>query len=124
MWWRRFSSLPSLPCGISGGPAKLVKSACAQSVPSKVVVIPQSAIAIDQTGPYVFVVGENNAVEQRRLKLGTGREGFAVVQDGDVPALLRGSVFVPNPFTQVADVSAFAERPTPQSTSCSIVTLK
>ncbi len=51
----------------------------------KVVVIPQSAIAIDQTGPYVFVVGENNAVEQRRLKLGTGREGFAVVEDGVKP---------------------------------------
>src|SRR5207245_892109 len=51
----------------------------------KVVVIPQSAIAIDQTGPYVFVVGENNAIEQRRLKLGTGREGFAVVEDGVKP---------------------------------------
>ena len=34
----------------------------------KVVVIPQSAIAIDQTGPYVFVVGEDNKVEQRRLQ--------------------------------------------------------
>jgi membrane fusion protein, multidrug efflux system len=51
----------------------------------KVVVIPQSAIAIDQTGPYVFVVGENNTVEQRRLKLGTGREGLAVVEDGVKP---------------------------------------
>src|SRR5712671_4902673 len=51
----------------------------------KVVVIPQSAIAIDQTGPYVFVVGENNTVEQRRLKLGTNREGLAVVEDGIKP---------------------------------------
>jgi len=51
----------------------------------KVVVIPQSAIAIDQTGPYVFVVGENNTVEQRRLKLGTNREGLAVVEDGVKP---------------------------------------
>jgi membrane fusion protein (multidrug efflux system) len=51
----------------------------------KVVVIPQSAIAIDQTGPYVFVVGENNTVEQRRLKLGTGREGLAVVAEGIKP---------------------------------------
>jgi membrane fusion protein (multidrug efflux system) len=49
------------------------------------VVIPQSAIAIDQTGPYVFVVGENNTVEQRRLKLGTGREGLAVVAEGIKP---------------------------------------
>src|SRR5712691_2582790 len=51
----------------------------------KVVVIPQSALAIDQTGPYVFVVGENDTVEQHRLKLGTGREGLAVVQEGIKP---------------------------------------
>jgi len=51
----------------------------------KVLVVPQSAIAIDQTGPYVFVVGENNTVEQRRLKLGTNREGLAVVEDGVKP---------------------------------------
>src|ERR1700730_7984003 len=51
----------------------------------KVVVIPQSALAIDQIGPYVFVVGENNTVEQRRLQLGTNREGLAVVEDGVKP---------------------------------------
>jgi membrane fusion protein, multidrug efflux system len=51
----------------------------------KVLVIPQSAIATDQTGPYVFVVGENNTVEQRRLKLGANREGLAVVEDGVKP---------------------------------------
>jgi membrane fusion protein, multidrug efflux system len=48
----------------------------------KVVVIPQSAIAIDQTGPYVFVVGQDDKIEQRRLRLGTGREGLAVVEEG------------------------------------------
>src|SRR6266446_1004583 len=36
----------------------------------KVVVIPQSAVAIDQTGSYVFVVGNDNIVEQRRVRLG------------------------------------------------------
>jgi membrane fusion protein (multidrug efflux system) len=51
----------------------------------KVVVIPQSAIAIDQTGPYVFVVGQDDKVEQRRLRLGTGREGLAVVEEGLKP---------------------------------------
>src|SRR5882762_5429052 len=51
----------------------------------KVVVIPQSAVAIDQTGPYVFVVGEDNKVEQRRLRLGARREGLAVVEDGIKP---------------------------------------
>ena len=51
----------------------------------KVVVIPQSAIAIDQTGPYVFVVGQDDKVEQRRVRLGTEREGLAVVDEGIKP---------------------------------------
>jgi membrane fusion protein (multidrug efflux system) len=51
----------------------------------KVLVIPESAIAIDQSGPYVFVVGEGNKVEQRRLRLGTRREGLAVVDEGLEP---------------------------------------
>jgi membrane fusion protein (multidrug efflux system) len=48
----------------------------------EVVVIPQSAVAIDQTGPYVFVIGEENKVEQRRVRLGKDREGLAVVEEG------------------------------------------
>ena len=51
----------------------------------KVVVSPQSAIAIDQTGSYVFVVGQDDKVEQRRLRVGTQREGLAVVQEGIEP---------------------------------------
>src|ERR1700752_777907 len=48
----------------------------------KVTVIPQSAVAIDQTGSYVFVVGQDNKVEQRRVHLGAEREGLAVVDQG------------------------------------------
>jgi membrane fusion protein (multidrug efflux system) len=48
----------------------------------KVIVIPQSAIAIDQTGSYVFVVGQDDKAEQRRVRLGTSRNGFAVVEEG------------------------------------------
>ena len=48
----------------------------------KVVVIPQSATAVDQSGSYVFVVGQDNKVEQRRVSLGTVRDGFAVVNEG------------------------------------------
>jgi len=48
----------------------------------QVVVIPQSAVAIDQTGSYVFVVGQDNKVEQRRVRLGTDRNGLAVVEEG------------------------------------------
>jgi membrane fusion protein (multidrug efflux system) len=51
----------------------------------KVVVIPESAIAMDQTGPYVFVVDQDDKVGQRRLHLGAGREGLAVVDEGLQP---------------------------------------
>jgi membrane fusion protein (multidrug efflux system) len=51
----------------------------------EVVVVPESAVAIDQTGPYVFVVGEDDKAEQRRLRLGARREGLAVVEDGIKP---------------------------------------
>jgi len=51
----------------------------------QVVVIPQSAIAIDQTGSYVFVVGQDDKVEQRRVRLGAEREGLAVVDQGVEP---------------------------------------
>jgi membrane fusion protein, multidrug efflux system len=51
----------------------------------KVVVIPQSAVAIDQTGPYVFVVGQDNKVEQRHVHLGADREGLAIVDEGVEP---------------------------------------
>src|SRR5689334_12055440 len=51
----------------------------------KALVIPESAIAIDQTGPYVFVVGQDDKIEQRRLRVGTRREGFVVVDEGLKP---------------------------------------
>ena len=51
----------------------------------EVLVIPESAIAIDQTGPYVFVVRQDDKVEQRRLRLGSRREGLAVVDEGLKP---------------------------------------
>src|SRR5207237_5585174 len=51
----------------------------------EVVVVPQSAVAIDQTGSYVFVVGQDNKVEQRRVRLSTERAGLAVVDEGVQP---------------------------------------
>ena len=37
--------------------------------PQQAVVIPQSAVQIDQAGPFVLVVGDGNKVEQRRVRL-------------------------------------------------------
>jgi membrane fusion protein (multidrug efflux system) len=49
---------------------------------AKVVVIPHSAVAVDQSGPYVFVVAKDNRVELRRVRLGTVRESLVVVEEG------------------------------------------
>jgi membrane fusion protein (multidrug efflux system) len=53
--------------------------------PAEYVVVPQSVIANDQTGPYLFVVGADNKAEQRRVKLGIERDGMIVVEDGLKP---------------------------------------
>ena len=53
--------------------------------PVKQVTIPQSAIAIDQQGPFVLVVGAGDKVEVRRIELGQYRQGLAVVLKGLAP---------------------------------------
>lgn len=47
-----------------------------------VLAIQQAAIAIDQSGAYVFVVGAGNKVEQRRIRAGVGRDGLVSIEDG------------------------------------------
>jgi membrane fusion protein (multidrug efflux system) len=56
--------------------------------PQQAVVIPQSAVQIDQAGPFVLVVGEGNKVEQRRVRLGRGPAGQSVVESGLEPGTL------------------------------------
>jgi membrane fusion protein, multidrug efflux system len=53
-----------------------------QTASAKAVVIPKAAVAIDQTGPYVFVVSDQNVVALRRVRLGVGQEGVVAVEDG------------------------------------------
>jgi membrane fusion protein (multidrug efflux system) len=75
--------------------------------PQQALVIPQSAVQIDQAGPFVLVVGEGNKVEQRRVKLSRGPAGQAVVEGGIDPGMLvitegaqrarPGSVVTPRP---------------------------
>ena len=50
--------------------------------PEKVLAIPQPALAIDQTGPYVYVVDSRNVVEQRRIVVGFIRDGLIAVTSG------------------------------------------
>lgn len=49
--------------------------------PQKRLVIPYSAVAIDQQGTFVLLVGEGNKVERRNLKLGQLLDGGNVVVD-------------------------------------------
>jgi membrane fusion protein (multidrug efflux system) len=50
--------------------------------PPTVVVIPESAVALDQAGAYILVVNDKNVVEQRRIKTGAARDGLLVVDQG------------------------------------------
>ena len=50
--------------------------------PQTVVTVPQQAVALDQTGPYLFVVDDKNVVHLRRIKAGIVRNGKLVVTDG------------------------------------------
>jgi membrane fusion protein (multidrug efflux system) len=50
--------------------------------PASVLAVQQAAIAIDQSGSYVFVVNDKNVVEQRRIKSGVSRDGLVAVDEG------------------------------------------
>jgi membrane fusion protein, multidrug efflux system len=50
--------------------------------PVEALVIPQSAIAQDQAGTYVFVVDKENKAQRRPIKVEIQRDGTAVVKDG------------------------------------------
>ena len=49
---------------------------------AKVVMVPQSVIASDQSGYYLYVVNRDDKAEQRRIKVGAERDGLVVVEDG------------------------------------------
>jgi membrane fusion protein (multidrug efflux system) len=44
--------------------------------------IPRAAVLSDQQGNYVYIVGEGNKVEQRRVELGQSTPGTAVITGG------------------------------------------
>jgi membrane fusion protein (multidrug efflux system) len=50
--------------------------------PVMVLGIPRRAVLSDQQGEYVYVVGADNKVEQRRVKLGQSTPGTAVIASG------------------------------------------
>ncbi|MEI7871062.1 MAG: efflux RND transporter periplasmic adaptor subunit [Alphaproteobacteria bacterium] len=52
-----------------------------EKVPT-VVAVPQAAVALDQTGSYLFVVNDKNVAEQRRVKVGVARDGLVAITEG------------------------------------------
>ncbi len=50
--------------------------------PKSVVTVPQQAIALDQTGPYLFTVDDKNVVHLQRVKAGIVRNGQMVITEG------------------------------------------
>jgi len=50
--------------------------------PKSVVTVPQQAIALDQTGPYLFTVDDKNVVHLQRVKTGIARSGQLVISEG------------------------------------------
>jgi membrane fusion protein (multidrug efflux system) len=71
--------------------------------------IPRAAVLSDQQGDYVYVVGEGNKAEQRRVKLGQSTPAIAVIADGlkegetviseGIQKVRPGAVVVPSPAT-------------------------
>lgn len=56
-----------------------------ETKPKKVVTVPQQAIALDQTGPYLFTVDDKNVTHLQRVKTGIQRNGQLVVTEGLKP---------------------------------------
>lgn len=52
-----------------------------EKVPT-VVAVPQAAVALDQTGSYLFIVNDKNVAEQRRVKTGVSRDGLVAITEG------------------------------------------
>ena len=50
--------------------------------PKQALLIPQAALQLDQSGPYVLVVGSDNKVEQQRVKLGAVEGSEIVIEQG------------------------------------------
>lgn len=56
--------------------------------PREALVIPQSAVQLDQAGAFVLTVGEGNRVEAKRVRLGRQTAGLATVEEGLQPGAM------------------------------------
>ena len=69
--------------------------------------IPRAAVLADQQGDYVYVVGEGNKAEQRRIKLGQSTPAVAIVAEG----LKEGETVIAEGIQKVRPGTAVAPAP-------------
>lgn len=50
--------------------------------PRQALVMPDSAVLLDQAGSFVMAVGEGNKLERKRVKVTAGRGGRSIIEDG------------------------------------------
>lgn len=80
--------------------------------PTKTLMIPQSALQVDQSGSYVLVVAQNDKVEQRPVKLGAVQGADITVAQGLQP----GELVIVEGIQKVRPGEAVAPTPVVQST--------
>jgi membrane fusion protein, multidrug efflux system len=67
---------------------QVVNVTVAAGEPTQTLVIPQAALQVDQSGSYVLLVGTDDKVQQRRVKLGPVQGADITVSDGLKPGEL------------------------------------
>ena len=81
--------------------------------PEQAIVIPQSALQIDQAGSFVLVVGAENKVEVKRVKTARGLGGQLVVTEG----LEIGQMVITEGAQRARPGAVVAPQPTPSTPS-------
>ena len=81
--------------------------------PEQAIVIPQSALQIDQVGSFVLIVGAENRVEVKRVKTTRGLRGQLVVTEG----LEIGQLVITEGAQRARPGTAVAPQPTPTTPS-------
>lgn len=81
--------------------------------PEQAIVIPQSALQIDQVGSFVLIVGADNKVEVKRVKTTRGLGGQLVVTEG----LEIGQLVITEGAQRARPGAAVAPQPTPTTPS-------
>jgi membrane fusion protein (multidrug efflux system) len=95
---------------------QLVNVSVIRKKPEKRLVVSQSAIAMDQQGPYVLAVGKDNKVMIKRIKVGEQRGSLIIVNSGlaeNDRVIVRGQQKVRPGMVVTASLAQTADASTP-----------